>query len=55
MKEAKFNSSSLAGYAATLPEGESKKAAAFKRNFLLRFLREARNTRLLRREFTYSK
>ena len=38
-----------------LEDGESKKAAAFKRNFLQRFLREARNTRLLRREFTYSK
>ena len=57
-----FNLTSLAGYAATLPEGESKREilphsekATSKRNFLQRFLREARNTRLLRREFTYSK
>ena len=36
------------------PQGEGSFATS-KRNFLQRFLREARNTRLLRREFTYSK
>ena len=43
-------------YVAELPpKGKPMKEANTNRNFLQRFLREARNTRLLRREFTNRK